>query len=58
MEFLVVEKGTGRLGVFTCSDTFLEYGKEKVVEACKVYNRFFGPKASEDIESFYLTQEL
>ena len=58
MEFLAIEKGTGRLGVFTCSDTFLEYGKEKVVEACKVYNRFFGPDATEDIESFYLTQEL
>jgi hypothetical protein len=58
MEFLAIEKGTGRLGVFTCSDTFLEYGKEKVVEGCKVYNRFFGPDATEDIESFYLTQEL
>lgn len=58
MEFLVVEKGTGRLGIFTCSDTFLEYGKEKVIEACKVYNRFFGPEATEDIESFFKTEEL
>lgn len=58
MEFLAVEKGTGRLGIFTCSDTFLEYGKEKVIEACKVYNRFFGPEATEDIESFFKTEEL
>ena len=58
MIFIVVEKKTNRLGMFQCSDDFLEYGKQKVVEATKVYNKFFSPNATHDVEQYFKTDIL
>ena len=58
MIFIAIEKKTNRLGLFDCSDDFLEYGKQKVVKATEVYNKFFGPNATESVEQYYLTQTL
>ena len=58
MIFIVAEKKTNRLGMFQCSDDFLEYGKQKVVEATKVYNKFFSSKSTEDVEQYFKTDIL
>jgi len=58
MIFIAIEKKTNRLGLFDCSEDFLEYGKQKVVKATEVYNKFFGPNATESVEQYYLTQTL
>ena len=33
MIFIVIEKGSGRMGMYDCSDEFLDMGKDKVFEA-------------------------
>lgn len=53
MAFLVVEKGTNRIGYFTCSDEFLERGRQKVLQAYKVWKKFFGPNAVSDVENYF-----
>lgn len=56
LEFYVVDKNTNQLGIFTCSDEFLERGYEKVRKATDVYNKFF--KGDEDIEQYYIEGHL
>lgn len=56
LEFYVVDKGTKQLGIFKCSDEFLERGFEKVKRATEVYNKFF--KGDDDIEQYYIEGNL
>lgn len=56
--FLAIEKKTCRMGVFECSDEFLEYGKEKVMNAIDVYNKFYGPNPTESIDQYYTRETL
>jgi hypothetical protein len=58
LTFLVVDKETLQLGKFTPSQEFIDSGARKVEAACEVYNRYFGPGASEDIINHYINQEL
>lgn len=58
MVFFVIEKNTYRMGVFSCSDEFLDAGKEKVVRAMDVYQKFFGGNATEDINQFFINEQL
>ena len=58
MTFLVVCKDTLQTGSFNCSDDFIASGEEKVKRAVEVYNRFFGPGANDDINSYYITDTL
>ena len=52
LEFYVIEKGSHRLEVFTCSDAFLERGREKVIHALEVYKKFFGEDPTDDISQY------
>jgi len=52
MVFVVIEKGSNRIGIFDCSDEFLDRGREKVKSAVEVWKKFFGPDATEDINQF------
>ena len=52
VEFYVVEKETGRLCTADCDDEFLEGGRQKVIEAIKIYEKFFGDNPSEDITQY------
>ena len=52
LEFYVIEKGSHRLEVFTCSDAFLERGREKVIRALEVYKKFFGENPTDDISQY------
>lgn len=46
------------VGVFTCSDQFIESGKAKVEKAVTEYNRLHGDNPTEDIESLIITGVL
>ena len=56
--FYVIDKNTEQLGVFSTTDTFLDKGREKVEKAVEVYNKFFGKEATEDINQYFLNEEL
>ena len=52
LEFYVIEKGSHRLEVFTCSDAFLERGRAKVIHALELYEKFFGENPTDDISQY------
>jgi hypothetical protein len=56
--FYAIEKGTGRLGIYRPTTEFLERGEDKVERAVKVYKKFFAENASENINDYYIEQEL
>jgi hypothetical protein len=56
--FIVVEKESNRTGIYECSDEFLDRGREKVYRAIEVYNKFFGPNATDNIHQYYINQIL
>jgi len=58
MKFIVVEKNSYKTGLFECSETFLEYGKQKVFNAIEVYEKFFVKEAPEDINQYYHVEQL
>ena len=56
-EFFVIDKKTLQMKRFTCSDDFLESGMRKVDRAVKVWKRFFGPDATDDVKQ-YVSNEI
>jgi len=58
MVFYVIDKTTGMLGEYNCSDDFLESGRIKVISAVDQYNKFFGKDAWADINSYIIEEEL
>ena len=58
MVFIAVEKDSLRTGLFECSDEFLDRGKEKVYKAIEVYQKFFGPNATDDITQYFKLETL
>lgn len=58
LKFLVIEKGSGQLGLFETTAEFIEKGAEKVEKAINVYNKFFGENATDDVEQYYRHVEL
>ena len=56
--FIAVEKETNRIGVFDCSDEFLDRGREKVMRAIDQYNKFFGESKTEDPNTFIIKATL
>jgi hypothetical protein len=58
MVFIAVEKDSCRTGLFECSDEFLDRGREKFYKAIEVYQKFFGPKATDDITQYFKLETL
>ena len=58
MLFVAIEKGSGRLGMFDCSDEFLAYGEDKVFQALEIYNTFFGENPTENIDQYIINKTL
>jgi hypothetical protein len=58
MAFIVIEKGTNRLGLFKVSDEFREAGFLKVNKAIEVYQKFYGDNATEDVNQYFTEQYL
>lgn len=59
LEFIAIDKTTQVMGRFSCSDAFLQRGKEKVESAVEVYNKYFNKAtATHNIEDFIITDTL
>lgn len=54
--FLVLDKGSLDIGIFSCSEEFYFRGEEKVEKALHLYNQFFIEGA--DLDNYCLTGEL
>jgi hypothetical protein len=55
--FLVIDKKTHQLGLFDCSDRFIQSGANKVAKAVQAYNEFF-VNEDIDISQFYISRTL
>ena len=49
MVFYVIDKKTGKMGMYETSDDFVSRGRDKVERAIEVYDRFFGADATHNI---------
>lgn len=56
--FYVIDKTTHELGVFEPTEEFLLGGREKVLRAIEVYEKFFGDSPKEDINNFFIREDL
>lgn len=55
-EFVVIDKKTFEIGIYTCSEEFLESGKQKLLAGIEAYKHFFHDK--NDIEQFCIKEVL
>tara|TARA_R110002020_G_scaffold163567_1_gene349634 strand:- start:1662 stop:2393 length:732 start_codon:yes stop_codon:yes gene_type:complete len=55
--FIVVDKKTMQLGLFDCSDQFLQSGQNKVARAVQAYNEFF-VNGEGDFSQYYISKTL
>jgi hypothetical protein len=58
MVFIVVDKQTNQLGIFECSQQFYDNGRDKVERALEVWDRYYSPLSTEDINSRIIYQTL
>lgn len=58
MKFYVVDKESGQLGVYHVDDSFVEMGGKKVERAVEVYNKYFGPNKTEEVENHFVEATL
>ena len=56
--FYVIDKTSHRLGVFEPSEDFILNGRDKVIRAVDVYNKFFSSQATEDVNNYYIIDTL
>ena len=56
-EFFVIDKDSLQMKRFTCSEEFLERGRDKVERAVNVWKRFFSEDATDDVQQ-YVKQEI
>jgi hypothetical protein len=56
--FYVIDKETEQLGVFRPTENFVKGGELKVERAIAVYEKYFGPNRSEDIDNHFINETL
>lgn len=56
--FYVIDKTTGVLGIFRPTEEFIKSGEDKVGRAIEVFNKYFGPNPTDDIENYYIDEYL
>ncbi len=56
--FFVIDKATAQLGIFKPQQSFVDSGEAKVIKAIEVYRRFFGDSPWDDINNYYISEEL
>jgi PDDEXK-like domain of unknown function (DUF3799) len=56
--FYVIDKETAQLGVFRPTEQFVKNGELKVERAIQVYQKYFGPNATEDIDNHFINETL
>lgn len=55
--FIVIDKKTHQLGLFDCSDRFIDSGSNKVARAVQAYNEFF-VSGDGDFSQYYISKTL
>ena len=57
IEFIAIDKNTGKIGLFDCSPDFYQSGSDKVEKACEMYELFH---ESEDFEpqQYFINETL
>lgn len=58
LAFYVIDKGTGQLGIFKPTESFLRSGEAKVAKAVEVYNKYFAENAPDSIANYYISDTL
>lgn len=56
--FYVIDKETAQLGVYRPTEQFVRNGEAKVERAIEVYQKYFGPNATEDIDNHFINEKL
>lgn len=56
--FFVIDKTTQQLGIFRPTENFILGGERKVERAIEVYNTYFGDNPTDDIDNYYIDEEL
>jgi len=56
--FYVIDKETGQLGIFNPSEEFVMRGRDKVARAIEVFNKYFGPNPTDDIDNHCIIEVL
>jgi hypothetical protein len=56
--FYVIDKVTGVLGIFKPTEEFVASGELKVARAIDMYQRYFGPSPSDDVDNYYVDELL
>ncbi len=56
--FYVIDKETEQLGVFRPAENFAKGGEAKVERAIAVYEKYFSPNATEDIDNHFINETL
>ena len=56
--FFVIDKESAQLGIFRPTENFVANGEAKVKRAVEVYNRYFGPNPSDNIDNYYIDETL
>lgn len=55
--FIVIDKKTHQMGLYDCSDRFLQSGQNKVAKAVQAYNEFF-VNGNGDFSQYYISKTL
>ena len=56
--FYAIDKETGQLGIFRPTESFILSGQEKVERAIRVYEKYFGPNATDSVSNHYIDEIL
>ena len=56
--FYVIDKTSGRLGIFKPSENFILGGRDKVIKAVEIYEKFFTPNSENEISQYITEVEL
>lgn len=49
VKFIAIDKSTGLIGIYDCSEEFLERGANKVQSAIELYDEYYGHEPTKDI---------
>ena len=55
--FIAIDKKTGQIGLFDCSDNFYRSGEEKVEKASEAYDLFYNTEGF-DPQQYFINQTL
>ena len=56
--FYVIDKSTHELGVFETTEDFVLSGRDKVIQAIEIYDKFYGKNKTEDINNYFIKDTL